>query len=284
MKTIVSLAEMQQFSEKTRLGKKVIGLVPTMGYLHKGHLSLIARAKRSCDVVIVSIFVNPAQFSPQEDFARYPRDMARDARLCKSAGASVLFAPREGEMYPKGYSTYVSLEQLSSTLEGKFRPTHFRGVATVVTKLFSLTKPHKAFFGQKDAQQCVVVKRMVKDLNLGIDIVVSPIVREKDGLAMSSRNVYLSEAERGEALVLYASLCHARELVAEGERDAGRIAAAMRQMIERRPSAKIDYVAVVDAESLADVGTLERGRRVLVALAVRFGATRLIDNTLVKIR
>jgi pantoate--beta-alanine ligase len=282
MKTITSLAEMQKFSEKARLGKKIVGLVPTMGYLHKGHLSLIARAKRSCDVVIVSIFVNPTQFAPHEDFARYPRDMVRDARLCESGGTTVLFTPSEGEMYPEGYSTYVSVGQLSSVLEGKFRPTHFRGVTTVVAKLFLLTKPHIAFFGQKDAQQCVVIKRMSKDLDVDIEIVVSPIVREKDGLAMSSRNVYLTEAERAEALVLYASLCHAREMVKGGERNAGRIAETMTRMIGRKPSAKIDYVAVVDADSLAEIGTLEHGRRALVALAVRFGTTRLIDNVIIK--
>ncbi len=284
MMTIVSTSEMQKFSEQARLRKKIVGLVPTMGYLHKGHLSLIGKAKRSCDVVITSIFVNPAQFGPNEDFARYPRDIERDTQLCKSAGSTVLFVPHENEMYPEGYSTYVAVERLSSILEGKFRPTHFRGVATVVAKLLSLTKPHKAFFGQKDAQQCVVIRKMVKDLNLGVEVVTAPIVREKDGLAMSSRNVYLSAEERSEAVILHASLRLAQEMADNGERNAAVITEEVRRMIETKPSAKIDYAAVVDAESLTDIDSLERGIPVLVALAVRFGSTRLIDNTVIKIR
>jgi pantoate--beta-alanine ligase len=284
MKTIVSTFEMQKFSEQARLRKKNIGLVPTMGYLHKGHLSLIAKAQRSCDVVITSIFVNPAQFSPNEDFARYPRNIEQDTQLCTSAGSTVLFVPPENEMYPEGYSTYVNVERLSSILEGKFRPTHFRGVTTVVAKLFSLTKPHKAFFGQKDAQQCVVIKKMVKDLNLGVEVVTAPIVREKDGLAMSSRNVYLSAEERSQALILYASLRRAHEMVDNGERNVAVVAGEVKQMIETKSSATIDYVAVVDAESLADIPSFERGIPALVALAVRFGSTRLIDNTIIKAR
>lgn len=284
MKTIVSTLEMQKFSEQARLRGKIVGLVPTMGYLHKGHLSLIGKAKRSCDVVITSIFVNPAQFAPNEDFARYPRDIERDTQFCKSAGSTVLFVPHENEMYPEGYSTYVAVERLSSILEGKFRPTHFRGVATVVAKLLSLAKPHKVFFGQKDAQQCVVIKKMVKDLNLGVEVVTTPIVREKDGLAMSSRNVYLSAEERSEALILHASLRRAQEMADNGERNAAVITEEVRRMIETKPSAKIDYAAVVDAESLTDIDSLERGIPVLVALAVRFGSTRLIDNTVIKIR
>ena len=284
MKTIVSIAEMQIFSERARIGRKTIGLVPTMGYLHKGHLSLIAKARRSCDVVITSIFVNPAQFAPNEDFARYPRDIEQDTRLCKSAGSTVLFVPTEGEMYPEGYSTYVSVDGLSTILEGKFRPTHFRGVTTVVAKLLSLTKPHKAFFGQKDAQQCVVIKKMVKDLNLGVAVVTAPIVRDKDGLAMSSRNIYLSAEQRSEALILHASLRRAEEVAEKGERSAPAIEAEVTGLIQTKPSAKIDYVAVVNAESLADVDSIERGVPVLVALAVRFGTTRLIDNVIINIR
>ncbi len=211
MKIIVSTLEMQEFSERARRREKTIGLVPTMGYLHKGHLSLIGKARRSCDVVITSIFVNPTQFAPNEDFARYPRNIEQDTQLCESAGTTVLFVPQEHEMYPEGYATYVTVERLSSILEGKFRPTHFRGVTTVVAKLLSLTKPHKAFFGQKDAQQCVVIRKMVKDLNLGVEVVTAPIVREKDGLAMSSRNIYLSAEERSEALILNGSLRRAQE-------------------------------------------------------------------------
>ncbi len=284
MKTIVSPAEMQEFSEHARLRKKSLGLVPTMGYLHKGHLSLIARARRSCDVVIASIFVNPAQFAPNEDFARYPRDMEQDTRLCKAAGTAVLFAPRESEMYPGGYSTYITVEGLSTILEGKFRPTHFRGVTTVVAKLLSLTRPHKVFFGQKDAQQCTVIKRMVKDLNLGVTVVTAPIVRDKDGLALSSRNVYLSAAQRSDALILRASLLRAQEMAGKGERNAAVIAAEVTRTIQSKPSALIDYVAVVDAESLGAITTIEPGVPALVALAARFGTTRLIDNTLIKVR
>ncbi len=284
MKTIVSTNEMQSFSERARLRKKTVGLVPTMGYLHKGHLSLIGRAKRSCDVVVTSIFVNPTQFAPNEDFAQYPRDIERDTRLCESAGSTVLFAPQENEMFPEGYSTYITVDGLSSILEGKFRPTHFRGVTTVVAKLLSLTKPHKAFFGQKDAQQCAVLKKMVKDLNFDVEIVTSPIVREKDGLAMSSRNVYLSAAERSEALILHASLRRAKEMAGQGERNSSAIAGEVKKMIQTKTSAAIDYVAVVDAESLAGIDLLKRGNRTLVALAARFGTTRLIDNTIITIR
>ncbi|MGA7161648.1 MAG: pantoate--beta-alanine ligase, partial [Bacteroidota bacterium] len=239
--------------------------------------------KRSCDIVITSIFVNPTQFAPNEDFARYPRDIDRDLRLCESAGSTVLFAPQENEMFPAGYSTFVSVEGLSSILEGKFRPSHFRGVTTVVAKLFLLTKPHKAFFGQKDAQQCVVVKKMVKDLNFQIQIVIAPIVREKDGLAMSSRNIYLSEEERSQALVLNASLRRAEEMVDRGERNASAIAGEVTRMIQTKSAAALDYAAVVDAESLAVLDLLEHKSRVLVALAARFGSTRLIDNTIVKV-
>ena len=247
-------------------------------------LSLIAKARRSCDVVITSIFVNPTQFAPNEDFARYPRDIAQDTRLCTSAGSTILFVPKEGAMYPEGYSTYVAVDGLSTILEGKFRPTHFRGVTTVVAKLFSLTKPHKAFFGQKDAQQCVVIKKMVKDLNLGVAVVTSPIVREKDGLAMSSRNVYLSAEQRSDAAILNASLRRAEEMAVNGERNAGAITAEVTGLIQTKPSATIDYVALVNAESLADIESIEPGVPVLVALAVRFGTTRLIDNIIITIR
>ena len=284
MKTIVSTSEIQKFSEQARLRKNTVGLVPTMGYLHKGHLSLIAKAKRSCDVIITSIFVNPTQFAPNEDFARYPRDIEHDSKLCESAGSTVLFVPQENEMFPKGYSTYVTVDGLSSVLEGKFRPSHFRGVTTVVAKLFSLTKPHKAFFGQKDAQQCIVIKKMVKDLNFAVEVVVEPIVREKDGLAMSSRNIYLSEEERSQALVLHASLRRAEEMVDYGERDASVITEEVTRMIHTKPAATLDYAAVVDADSLAVIDSLERGAKALVVLAARFGTTRLIDNTIIRVR
>jgi pantoate--beta-alanine ligase len=241
-------------------------------------------AKRSCDVIITSIFVNPTQFAPNEDFARYPRDLQRDTELCRSAGSTVLFTPEQNEMYPDGYSTFVSVDGISSLLEGKFRPTHFRGVTTIVAKLFLLTKPHRAFFGQKDAQQCVVVKKIVKDLRFDIEIIVAPIVREKDGLAMSSRNVYLSPQERSEATILHASLRRAEQLAGSGERSAANIVRAMKSMIQQKQNAVIDYVEIVDADTLSALDRIEKGIPALAVLAVRFGATRLIDNALITVR
>ena len=279
MKSIDSISEMQAYSRRARLRKETIGLVPTMGYLHEGHVSLIEKAKKACDLVVASIFVNPVQFAPNEDFARYPRNIVRDTTLCKSAGASVIFAPKTDAMYPEGFSTFVSVEGISTVLEGKFRPTHFRGVTTVVAKLLSIVTPDKAFFGQKDAQQCVVLKRLVQDLNFGTEIIVAPIVREKDGLAMSSRNIYLSPQERTDAAVLRASLLKAETLVQKGITQTAVLIREMTQLIKTKPSATIDYVAVVHAETLSDLATIERGVPALIALAVRIGRTRLIDNT-----
>lgn len=281
MKTVSSVREMRRFCERARLQKKSIGLVPTMGYLHEGHMSLIRRAAASCDVVVTSIFVNPTQFAPGEDFSTYPRDIERDKRLCRSAGTTVLFTPAAHAIYPEGFSTYVGVEGLSSVLEGKFRPTHFRGVATVVAKLFLITLPDKAYFGQKDAQQCLIVERMVRDLNFGIEIVVAPIVREKDGLAMSSRNTYLGANEREDALVLSASLKRAEILVKQGERKPASIVTELTQMIQTKPTATIDYVAVVHGRTLVDLEEIKPGVPAMVALAVRFGKTRLIDNTII---
>jgi pantoate--beta-alanine ligase len=279
MKTIISISEMQNFSERARLRKKTIGLVPTMGYLHEGHVSLIQTAKKSCDLVVTSIFVNPAQFAPNEDFARYPRDIARDKKLCKSAGTAVLFTPEAESMYPKGYSTYITVEGISSVLEGKFRPTHFRGVTTVVAKLFLIVNPDKAFFGRKDAQQCVVIKKLARDLNFGTEIVVAPIVRERDGVAMSSRNIYLSPQEREDATILRSSLLHAETMVKKGTTKTAEVVKEIARLIETKPAASVDYIAVVHAESLTELETFEPGVPALIALAVRIGKTRLIDNT-----
>lgn len=281
MITIVSISEMQDFCEQTRRRKKTLGLVPTMGYLHEGHLSLIERAKQSCDVVVTSIFVNPMQFAPHEDFAVYPCDIERDTKLCESAGTTVLFIPESSSMYPGGYATHVTVDGVSSILEGKSRPTHFRGVATVVAKLFLITKPDKAFFGRKDAQQCVVIKKMAQDLNFGVEIVVAPIVREKDGLAKSSRNIYLSHQEREEATVLSASLRYAEGLVMNGTKDASEVVREITRLVQGKPTATIDYVAVVNPETLVEVDEFKPGEPTLVALAVRIGRTRLIDNIII---
>jgi pantoate--beta-alanine ligase len=231
----------------------------------------------------MTIFVNPLQFAPGEDFERYPRDFERDRRLAEEAGAEVIFAPSAEEMYPEGFKTFVEVDQLSRILEGEFRPTHFRGVTTVVSKLFNCTKPHVAVFGQKDAQQAAIIKQMVRDLNFDIEILVGPIVREPDGLAMSSRNVYLSEIERVEARVLSEALHFARVRILNGERNVIALQSAMQSMIIQKPSAKIDYIAFVYPETFAPVEKLQSGDRVLIALAVRIGTTRLIDNDIVDV-
>ncbi|HZP55949.1 MAG TPA: pantoate--beta-alanine ligase [Dehalococcoidia bacterium] len=255
-----------------------VGLVPTMGYLHEGHLSLV-RAARAADAhVLVSIFVNPTQFAPNEDLARYPRDEARDLALLEREGVDAIFAPGVEEMYPEGFSTYVTVEGLTARLEGASRPTHFRGVTTVVAKLLNIVQPERAYFGQKDAQQLAVVRRMTRDLDLPVEIVGMPIVREADGLAMSSRNVYLSPEERQAALVLSRALRLASELCAAGERDAGVLRARMRALIDGEPLARADYVSIADPETLAELDRVDRPA--LASLAARFGTTRLIDNTL----
>lgn len=281
MEIITDIEQMQAYAEALRAQGKKIGFVPTMGYLHRGHLSLIRRAREISDVVVVSVFVNPTQFDPGEDYERYPRDLERDRKLAQGNGCDVLFVPTVEQMYPQGYSTYVEVEGLTEGLCGASRPGHFRGVTTVVTKLFNIVRPHLAVFGQKDAQQAVVIKRMVTDLNQGVEIVVVPIVREPEGLAMSSRNAYLSPQERKDATILYQSLRRAEELVASGEREAKRIVDEMTRMINSKGSAKIDYVAIVDAQELKPVETISG--EVLVALAVWIGKARLIDNTILKV-
>lgn len=250
-----------------------------MGYLHDGHLSLVRAARRANDIVAASIFVNPAQFGPDEDLARYPRDEASDLALLDREGVDAVFAPSADEMYPQGFATYVNVEGLTARLEGASRPTHFRGVTTVVLKLLEIVQPQRAYFGQKDAQQLAVVRRMVGDLNVPVEIVGMPIVREPDGLAMSSRNAYLSLDERQAALVISRSVTLAQRTYAHGERDAETIRARMRDLIGAEPLASVDYVSIAHPDTLDELTRIEG--RALVSLAVRIGATRLIDNTLV---
>jgi len=277
MKTIEIIATMRAESERLRRSGKRIGLVPTMGYLHEGHLSLVRIAKSKSDVVVVSIFVNPMQFGPNEDFQRYPRDLARDEKLAGQAGADILFHPSTEEMYPEGYLTFVNVEKITEGLCGASRPGHFRGVATVCTKLFLAVKPHVAVFGRKDAQQVAVIKRMVRDLNMDLEIIAAPIVREPDGLAMSSRNAYLSPGERRDALCLHQSLRLAEALYQQGERNPTAFETVMRRAIEEKKNARIEYIEIVHPDTLEPLDEIRD--RALVALAVRIGGTRLIDNT-----
>jgi len=253
-----------------------VGLVPTMGYLHEGHLSLVRAARRENTHVVVSIFVNPTQFAPNEDLARYPRDEERDLRLLEREGVDGVFAPRVGEMYAQGFSTYVTVEGLTGRLEGASRPTHFRGVTTVVLKLFNIIQPDRAYFGQKDAQQLAVIRRMTRDLDLPVRIVGMPIVREPDGLAMSSRNAYLTPEQRTAATVLRRALAAAEGLFEDGVHDAAQIRRRVEGVIAEEPLAEVDYVSVADAETLEELQAFDAPA--LVSLAARFGQTRLIDN------
>ena len=253
-----------------------VGLVPTMGFLHEGHRSLIERAVAENDRVVVSVFVNPIQFAPNEDLESYPRDIEADRALCTDAGAAMIFNPEPAEMYPQGFCTAVDMNGLKFELCGKSRPIHFSGVCTVVTKLFNIVGPDRAYFGQKDAQQLAIIRRMVRDLNMPLEVVGCPIVREEDGLAKSSRNTYLNEQERAAALILSKTIFLGQKLVDEGERDAKKLIAAMEANIATEPLARIDYVDVVDAENIERIDRLEG--EVLVAMAVHIGKTRLIDN------
>ncbi len=257
---------------------KTIGLVPTMGALHEGHLSLVREARRMCDVVVVSVFVNPTQFSPGEDFARYPRDLTQDTTRLADYNVDYIFAPSVEEIYPKNFSTYVNVEGLSEWMEGAARPGHFRGVATVLTVLFNTVRPDFAFFGQKDAQQTLVVKRLVRDLAFDIEVVILPTVREESGLALSSRNSYLSTEDRRAAAILYRALSQAREVYNEGERNPKKLAEVVRAQLAAEPRAALEYVGVVDAETMEKLDRVSDERPVLIALAARIGATRLIDN------
>jgi pantoate--beta-alanine ligase len=271
-------AELQRWSDETRAAGRRIALVPTMGALHEGHLSLVQAGYRVADRVIVSIFVNPTQFGPSEDFARYPRDLARDLESLRKVGADVVFTPSVEEIYPSGDATWVSVERITNGLCGRSRPGHFRGVTTVVARLLLAARPHVAIFGEKDYQQLAVIRRMVRDLRFGVEILGGPIVREPDGLAMSSRNEFLSPRARQQATALNAALHEARALVRAGVRDAAAVVASARERIEKEPLAEIDYVELVDADTLEPVR--EVSGRSLLALAVRFEGTRLIDNTL----
>ena len=271
---------MQEAALGWRRGGRRIGLVPTMGFLHAGHLSLAGIARHHADVVVLTLFVNPTQFGPNEDLGRYPRDFERDRRLCEEAGVDVLFAPEAGAMYAADASVRVVEERLSRGLCGVSRPVHFNGVVTVVCKLFNITLPDVAVFGEKDAQQVRVIRRMVRDLNFPVEVISGPTIREPDGLAMSSRNVNLSAEERKQALCLRRALDRAEVLFRSGERDAGRIRKAMLEAVAMEPLAAVDYVEVVDDESLEPVERLERPA--LVALAVKFSKARLIDNTVLK--
>jgi pantoate--beta-alanine ligase len=275
--TVTSIAVMKDRARALRAEGRRVGFVPTMGYLHEGHLSLVRTAAERSDVVVVSVFVNPTQFGPSEDFDRYPRDLDRDSALLSGAGCDILFAPMPEEMYPARYATVVHVQRLSEKLCGAFRPGHFDGVSTVVAKLLEIVRPTLAVFGQKDGQQAAIIERMVSDLNIDVEIVRGPTVREPDGLAMSSRNSYLTNDERRDAPVLHEALERGRALYAEGERDAAKVLDEMRALIESRPAAEIQYVAAVDSRTLEDVEVLGPGT--MLALAVFFRSTRLIDNT-----
>ena len=271
---------MKEQARQACADSRIIGLVPTMGALHEGHASLIARAKRECSPVIASIFVNPKQFGPHEDFAKYPRTFDQDCEKLEHAGVDALFAPEAAEIYPKGFSTYVHVEGLSEKLEGRSRPGHFRGVSTVVMKLLEIVQPHRAYFGRKDAQQARLITQMARDLNLHSEIAVCPIVREPDGLALSSRNVYLSSEERRAATVLYGALQDAKQELETGNRDALRLQATLRRKLDSEPLVAVDYAEVVDAESFDPAVWVRRACYVL--LAVFIGKTRLIDNLYVE--
>jgi pantoate--beta-alanine ligase len=259
-------------------GKK-IGLVPTMGALHIGHISLMEAAVKGCDFVVVSIFVNPTQFGPGEDFEKYPRPLEADLEICEKAGVDVVFAPTPEQMYPREDITWVNVEKLTETLCGQSRPGHFRGVTTVCAKLFNIVAPDVAFFGQKDAQQAIVIKRMVADLNMGLEIVVCPTVREPNGLAVSSRNKYLTERQRQDAAYIYKSLQKCREMIKADTKDAGKIISEMQKVLNQVPSIEIEYVSIVDADNLQSINRI--AGKILAAIAVRIGPARLIDNILV---
>lgn len=281
MRVIEKISDLKAIIRSQKSSGKTIGFIPTMGFLHQGHMSLVKASKDDNDFTIMSIFVNPTQFGPNEDFDKYPRDMARDTKLAEAAGVDVIFAPLKDEMYPAGYKTYVDVVDITNALCGKSRPGHFKGVTTVVTKLFNIVEPDKAYFGQKDAQQVIVLKKMVRDLNMNLEIVTCPIVRESDGLAMSSRNTYLTSEQRNGALVLSKSLFEAEQMIKDGERDVAKLIGHISEKISAISFAEIDYVEVTDIINLEKVDTING--KVLIALAVRFGNTRLIDNVIVEV-
>jgi pantoate--beta-alanine ligase len=278
MRICNTIEDMREASRAARLGGNRLGFVPTMGALHEGHLSLVRAARAGCDVVAASIFVNPTQFGPNEDLAKYPRSFERDRELLEKEGVALLFAPSVEEMYPAGAVTWITVEGLGEKLDGRLRPGHFRGVTTVVAKLFHVVEPEAAFFGRKDAAQVAIIRRMVRDLNVPVEIVACPIVRESDGLAMSSRNAYLDAHQRKQALVLHRALMRVKKLWEYGERDAMKLVDAGREELENKKSVRLDYFEIVDPDNLDPVEN--PARRALVAVAASVGATRLIDNIL----
>ena len=279
MKIVSSVEEVRNQVKEWRKQGLTVGLVPTMGYLHEGHQSLIKASVEDNDRTVVSVFVNPIQFGPNEDLATYPRDLDRDSKLCEETGADLIFHPEKENMYDDDFCTYIDMDSVTKNLCGKTRPTHFRGVCTVVGKLFNIVAPDRAYFGQKDAQQLAVIRRMVRDLNFDLEIVGCPIIREDDGLAKSSRNTYLSEEERKAALVLSRSLKEGKALIESGEKDAKKVVDSIRKVIETEPLAKIDYVEAVDFDTIEPIETINNNT--LVAIAVYIGKTRLIDNIII---
>jgi pantoate--beta-alanine ligase len=281
MKVAKTIESVRNLVKAARSKGKIIGFVPTMGALHIGHISLIEAAAKKCDFVVVSIFVNPTQFGPGEDFEKYPSPLKADLEICRKAGVDVVFTPITEQMYPKENLTWVNVEKLTEQLCGRFRPGHFRGVTTVCAKLFNIVAPDIAFFGQKDAQQAIVIKRMVTDLNMPLEIVVCPTVRQADGLAVSSRNQYLTRQQKKNAPLIYKSLQKCQKLIEDGVADSKTIINQMRKILQQAPSIKIEYISIVDADTLQ--GLEKIGDRVLVAVAVKIGSTRLIDNILVDV-
>lgn len=281
MDIIRDIPPLKEKIKNTKETGKTIGFVPTMGYLHQGHLSLIKAARKECDFVVVSIYVNPIQFGAGEDFEEYPRDLTRDAQLSQEVGVDLIFAPSDPAMYPGGYATFVEVKRLTEGLCGKNRPGHFKGVTTVVTKLFNLVEPHKSYFGQKDAQQALVLKKMVEDLNMNVELKIMPTLREPDGLAMSSRNSYLSPEEREAGQALFKSLSRAEKMIVQGIRESKEIIFHMREILHKEDLLDIEYIEIVDTKNLERIGKLQG--EVLIALAARVGKTRLIDNIMVEV-
>ena len=282
MEVTGSIKQVRSCVKNAVLQGKSVGFVPTMGALHAGHVSLIKAARQKCDFVVVSIFVNPTQFGPSEDFDKYPRPIEEDTKICEQAGVDLVFNPTAGEMYKTANITWVNVEKLTELLCGRSRPGHFRGVTTVCTKLFNIVRPDFAFFGQKDAQQAIVIKRMADDLNMRLEVVICPIVRENDGLAMSSRNKYLSVDQRAEAVLLYKSLMYAEKMVKNGSCDCAKIKNQIKEILNESPLISVEYISIVNIETLADIEEITD--TALIALAVNLGRTRLIDNIIVDAR
>ena len=280
MKIIRNIRSMQRVARELKQRTKSIGFVPTMGALHAGHLSLIKRARKENDFVIVSIFVNPLQFAPREDYQRYTRNLQADNLLCRKNGVDIIFYPDANQIYPQGFKTYIFIEKFSDVLCGKFRPGHFKGVATIVTKLFNIIQPDIAYFGQKDAQQAIIIQRMVRDLNMPVKIKITFIIRQRDGLALSSRNSYLTAKQREDATVLFEAISAAKTMTKQGVADSREIIRAIREIIQEKKTAQIQYVEIVDLNELKPVKTIQH--KALVALAVKIGKTRLIDNVIIR--